>query len=158
MSTEASIRPATTHDLDAMTALLSELNREEGYVTSASIEQLRAALIDGRVRMRAMVAEEGRAITGLLLYYWGYDTVSATYGYHLADIVVTKGKRGRGTGKRLFKALAAQCLGEGGEWVSLTVLKKNEAAHKFYAGCGMTEVAVNFFAIGPQALSRCAQR
>lgn len=157
MSTSVHIQPATARDIETLAALLSELNHEEGYETSVSADALRAALVDGRVTMRALVAEAERHMSGMVLYYWGYDTVSASHGYHLADIIVTASHRRQGVGRMLFTALATQCLGEGGKWISLTTLKKNALAHQFYRSCGMSEVAVNFFAIGPQALARCAQ-
>lgn len=141
-----------------MTALVEMLNRAEGYAVSASAEALRAALFgQARVRLKALVAEQAGHVVGLVLYYDGFDTVSASYGYHLADIVVAPGARGRGIGTALFDRLAAQVLGEQGEWISLTVLKKNARATAFYKRRGMVEVSVNFMAIGPQALARCAK-
>ncbi len=157
MSTPPIIRTATPADTSVIAELLAELNRLEGYDRSATPTELADILFHNegkRVHMRALVAEKKGELVGLLLYYWGYDTVSASTGYHLADIVVTQKKRGQGIGALLYRQLAAQCLREGGQWVSLTVLKKNEAAKKFYAAMGMVEVAVDFFAIGPVGLSR----
>jgi ribosomal protein S18 acetylase RimI-like enzyme len=150
------IRPATVADLPELTRLLSMLNREEGYDISASEADLRAALFGGaaKVPMRALIAGHEKAV-GLVLYYWGYDTVSASHGYHLADIIVEPAQRGQGVGRALFSALAAQCLGEDGQWVSLTVLKKNDRARQFYKALGMVEISIDFFAIGPQGLARC---
>lgn len=150
------IRAGVAADTAALTELLAELNRLEGYDRSASPEEMADILFheaSGRVHMRAMVAEHQGELVGLVLYYWGYDTVSASHGYHLADIVVTKKRRSKGVGRALYTALATQCLREGAQWISLTVLKKNAAAKKFYHAMGMVEVAVDFFAIGPTALS-----
>ena len=154
-----SIRHATRDDLAAVTTLVELLNREEGYDASASTAQLEEVMFDKRARvpMRALLCEVDRRIVGLVLYYWGYDTVSASYGYHLADIVVDGAYRGKRIGTQLFKALAEQCLREAGKWVSLTVLQGNERAKDFYRKQGMVQVGVNFFAIGPAGLSRCAQ-
>lgn len=153
------IRHATRDDLTAVTALVELLNREEGYDASAKPEQLEEVMFDKRARvpMRALVFEADRKLVGLVLYYWGYDTVSASYGYHLADIIVEKMHRGKKIGSRLFNALAEQCLREEGKWVSLTVLANNERAKDFYRKRGMVQVGVNFFAIGPAGLARCAQ-
>ena len=107
----------------------------------------------GRVQLRALVAEAEGQLVGLVLYYWGYDTVSASLGYHLADIVVAKKRHDKGVGRKLYTKLARQCLHEGAQWISLTVLKKNAGAKKFYRAMGMVEVAVDFYAIGPTALS-----
>lgn len=155
------VRTADAKDIAAVTDLVTELNREEGYEISASSQSLQTALFGekAKVPMRALVAQadDGRLV-GVVLFYWGYDTVSATYGYHLADIVVTKSQRGRGIGTQLYNRLAQQCLSENGQWISLTVLKQNARAQAFYTARGMVEIEVNFFAIGPQALARCAQQ
>ena len=153
------IRAATAADLPSITALVEQLNREEGYEVSASVAQLHAVLFgtDARVRMHALVALQGEQIIGTVLYYWGFDTVSASDGFHLADIVVAKPHRTRGVGSALFRALSAECLREGGQWISLTVLKKNARAQQFYQRHGMVEIGVNFYAIGPKGLARCAQ-
>lgn len=153
------IRHATRDDLNAVTALVELLNREEGYDASASTAQLEEVMFDKRARvpMRALVCVVDRKVAGLVLYYWGYDTVSASYGYHLADIIVEKVHRGKKIGTQLFNALAEQCLREEGKWVSLTVLASNERAKDFYRHRGMVQVGVNFFAIGPAGLLRCTQ-
>lgn len=156
LSTPVTIRAAAAADTVTVTELLAELNRLEGYDRSATPEQMTDILFheDGaRVHLRALVAEQEQELVGLVLYYWGYDTVSASLGYHLADIVVTQKKRGHGIGRRLYTQLARQCLHEGAQWISLTVLKKNNAAKKFYRAMGMVEIAVDFYAIGPTALS-----
>lgn len=158
MSTSSvSIRTATISDLSDVAVLVQVLNREEGYDISAPVDALEEVLFDKRARvpMRAMLAVVNKRTVGLALYYWGYDTVSATYGYHLADIVVEKAARGARVGTQLFNALAQQCLREEGQWISLTVLQRNERAQRFYRQRGMVEVAVNFYAIGPQGLARC---
>jgi len=153
------IRAATMADLPSITALVEQLNREEGYEVSASMEQLHAVLFgtQARVRMHALVALQGEQVVGAILYYWGFDTVSASDGFHLADIVVVPAQRACGIGSTLFRALAAQCLQDGGQWISLTVLKKNARAQQFYQRHGMVEIDVNFYAIGPKGLARCAQ-
>lgn len=160
LSTSAiTFRAASVADMATVAALVTELNLADGYAISASEDALREVLFEGsRVRMHCLLAEWQGAVQGLALYYVGYDTVSATYGYHLADIVVAEAYRGRGIGTALFRELTMQILAEKGEWISLTVLKKNKRALQFYQRQGMVEVAVHFMAIGPQGLKKCAQR
>lgn len=155
------IRAGTAADTVAISELLSELNKLEGYDRSASPDELGDVLFHeegGRVRMRVLVAERKGKLAGMVLYYWGYDTVSASFGYHLADIVVTQGRQREGMGAALYGALAEQCLAEGAQWISLTVLKKNKVAKQFYEAMGMVEVAVDFYAIGPVALGRLGKK
>ena len=148
------IRTATPADVAAMAELLSELNHEEENDVIADAGAITAALFgDARaVAVSALVAVSGNTIVGTLLYYPGYDTLSASYGHHLADIIVTKTARGHGTGKALLQALAKLTLDEKKQWVSLTVLKRNDVAHEFYRALGMTQVSVHFFAAGEKAL------
>ncbi len=151
------IRHGVPKDTPDITELIKELNRLEGYDQSASPSEMADILFHEagrRISMRALVAEQGFSLIGLVLYYWGYDTVTATTGYHLADIIVTQKKRGRGVGRQMFAALAKQCLHEGGQWVSLTVLKRNAKAKKFYTAMGMVDMGVDFYAIGPTALKQ----
>jgi ribosomal protein S18 acetylase RimI-like enzyme len=150
------IRAGVASDTLSITELLAELNRFEGYDRSATPEEMADILFhhEGRVQLRALVAEVEGAVVGMLLYYWGFDTVTASFGYHLADIVVSNNKQGRGVGRALYTHLARQCLREGAYWISLTVLKKNTEAKKFYRAMGMVEVAVDFYAIGPNSLAQ----
>ncbi len=159
MSTSIHIRAAQLSDIASLVGLLEELNRGEGYETSIGAKDLAASLFGEkrRVQLQALVAEYDAEIVGLVLYYWGFDTVSASYGYHLADIIVTKSVRRKSIGKQLFQAMAMECLQRDGEWVSLTVLKTNTAARNYYQTLGMQQVDVDFFAIGPQALQRLAR-
>lgn len=150
---QATIRPATSEDAPALTALLHQLYAEEGYETSLQPEQLAAQLAgEGEVVLRALVAEENGTMLAVVFFYAGYDLLSASSGYHLADIIVQPAIRQQGIGRQLMQALAARTLDEGKEWVSLTVLKQNIPAHAFYTKLGMTQVEVNFFAIGARGL------
>lgn len=156
MHTTYQIRPATQEDAIAIAALMSELYLEEGSGVIAQGAKIAAALgdVDTPVALSALVASVGERVVAALLYYPGYDTLSASYGYHLADIVVTKPHRRSGVGRALMKELAAITLKEKKEWVSLTVLKANDAARAFYASLGMSQVDVDFFAMGPKTLAK----
>ncbi len=154
MAKELEIREAKSAEVHAIAALLNELNREEESDVLAQVDDIARALFgDGRaVDVRALLAVEEAEVIGVVIYYPGYDTLSASYGHHLADIIVTKQKRGRGIGRLLVKALAKVTRDAGKEWVSLTVLKRNDAAQEFYKALGMTQVSVHFFAAGKSAL------
>ncbi len=149
------IRAASGSDIPAIAGLLDQLNRFEGYTQTTDAVALKAALSgEGReVKLAALVAHVETEVIGALLYYPGYDTLSASVGYHLADMVVDEFHRKRGIGKALMKSLAQQALAEGKSWISLTALKQNAAAHRFYASLGMSEIAVDFFAMGKTKLA-----
>ena len=156
MSTDVTIRDAIIQDVPAIAGLLSELNQHEGYQVAADADGIAAALFASQreVSLSALVAAQGKAIVGVLLFYPGYDTLSASMGYHLADMVVTDAHQRRGIGRALVKTLAERTLVEKKEWISLTSLKANIAAQDFYTALGMTRVDVDFFAIGKSALAQ----
>ncbi len=156
MTKNVHIRPATPHDVDAIAALLTELNLSEGRDVVAQPHAIAQALFaDSReVKVNALVAQDAGMVVGTLLYYAGYDTLSASVGYHLADMVVAASHRRHGTGKALVRALGQRALVEGKEWISLTALTSNDAARAFYHTLGMTEVSVDFFAMGKQAMTQ----
>ena len=150
------IRAAVESDIPAIAGLLDALNQFEGVAVVTDTKRLRAALFENasEVKLAALVAQIEGQVVGTLLYYPGYDTLSASYGYHLADMVVADAYQQQGVGKALVKSLAARALAEQKEWISLTALKRNAAACGFYRALGMTQVEVNFFAIGRNALAQ----
>lgn len=154
------IRDAVERDIPAIAALLNVLNLAEGIDLQTDSTSLCVALF-GEVRevaLSALVAEVMDEVVGVLLYYPGYDTLSASVGYHLADMVVAQTHRQSGIGTKLMQALAARALGEGKQWVSLTVLSRNAAAIGFYQALGMTQVEVDFYAMGQGALAALMRR
>lgn len=156
MSVSSFIRAATERDIPAIASLLNALNHSEGYTTITNEPALREALFgeSREVALHALVAVEGEEVVATLLYYAGYDTLSASLGYHLADMVVAQAYQRRGIGKLLVQALAKKTVAEGKEWVSLTALTRNDAARAFYQSLGMTQVDVVFYAIGRTALAQ----
>jgi len=145
-------------DTPAIAELLTQLNRVEGNPRVMDAPTLHAGLFGAtrKVDLRALVAVQGAAVVAVALYYQGYDILTAVHGYHLGDFVVEEASRRRGIGKRLFAALGAQNLAEGGEWISLTVLSHNRAAQGFYTMLGMRHVPVEFFAVGQSTLIQLA--
>lgn len=156
MPTVTTIRAGVPADSAAIASLMNALNREEGYSIAANEKALAAALFgeNREVALSALVAESEGRILGALLYYPGYDTLSSTYGHHLADIIVSQAHRRCGIGKKLIAALAERMLATHKEWLSLTVLSHNAGAIRFYQSLGLQHVEVDFYAIGKTALAR----
>jgi ribosomal protein S18 acetylase RimI-like enzyme len=155
MGNAFSVRLARPSDTAAIAALLSELNAYEDIDAPCDEAALMTALWQENppVALRAWVAATPQHLIGTLLAYPGYDTLSASYGYHLADMVVQENYRRQGAGRALMQALAQHTLDEGKAWVSLTALKNNARAQQFYHALGLQEVNVTFFASGKKALS-----
>lgn len=149
-SLEIAFRAATEQDVFGITKLLDQLNEWEGNATQMSAHLLARDMFTAhrKVDLKGLVAVAGDQVLGVILYYQGYDILTNVHGYHVGDVVVHKDYRGRGIGRRMMTLLGAQNLSEGGEWMALTVLKKNTSAQAFYRALEMTEVPVDFFAIG----------
>lgn len=77
------------------------------------------------------VAEEGKQIHGISLYYFRYSTWKGKRLY-LEDIVVTQDQRGRGIGQLLFEATMKKVLDENCTGMMWQVLDWNEPAIEFY--------------------------
>ncbi len=159
MSTLLTVRPYHPDDIARMAELISELNRAEGYAHGMRAEQLQNVLAQhAPVSVHGFVALYEQALCGVLLYYDGYDTLSDSYGCHLMDVVVSEPYRRKGIGKALVGALSAQVNELNYQWISLTVLKQNDAAKAFYQSLGFDEVAVDFYAMGSKAMARLIHR
>ena len=72
------------------------------------------------------------SLAGYAVYYWGYDTDSATRGVYLADLYVRESFRRHGAGTALVTGVASVSRDEGGRWIFWSVLKRNKPARQFY--------------------------
>jgi GNAT superfamily N-acetyltransferase len=81
------------------------------------------------------VAEDGKNIVGLSLYYWRYSTWKGKRLW-LEDIIVTQSERGRGTGKLLFDRTMQHTIDEKCSGMMWQVLDWNEPAINFYKKYG----------------------
>ncbi len=150
---EVIIRKAQKKDAAAICLLLYELAEGEGRRCLQSEATVAQDLLGEASLMRLLVAEVAGVVVGLLCYYPGYDVESASWGNHLADIIVTKAYQGRGIGTLLMQELARLTLAAEGEWVSWTVLKANRDATRFYERLGGQKVALHFMAMGSRGLA-----
>jgi ribosomal protein S18 acetylase RimI-like enzyme len=151
------IRSARAEDAAALATLAAELSAWEGEEARGTAESLRRDVLARPGWARMLVAEtEGKPV-GFLLFYPGYDLESASFGFHLADLLVTAAARGRGIGTRLMREAARQVRAEGGAWLSWTVLEKNSTALEFYAALGAREQGVRFLALGAEGLRSLAE-
>lgn len=131
--TEITVRPATAEDADAIARMARALSVSDGG--RASRFSAGAFVRDGfgeHPAFSALVAERGGLATGYAVYYWGYDTDSATRGVYLADLYVDADSRRSGVGTALMKGVSRLTRDQGGRWIFWSVLKRNKAARKFY--------------------------
>ena len=79
-----------------------------------------------------MVADCDGTAAGYAIYYWGYDTDSATRGVYLADLYVSEARRRAGVGTTLISETARFARADGARWIFWSVLKRNRGARRFY--------------------------
>lgn len=149
------IHKATPDDAPIIIALEKKLADYEGEPSMANECALQAMLAGSQQpHCECLLAKDGDEVVAFVLFYAGYDLASTTFGLHLADIFVDKTYRQRGVGKQLMQAVALQAQLENREWISLTVLKKNQAAQGFYEALGFIRVEVKMMALGRNGMAR----
>lgn len=128
-----SVRPARREDAEAIARMARALSVSDGG--RASRFSAEAFLRDGFAdppAFHTLVAECDGSPSGYAVYYWGYDTDSATRGVYLADLYVDETRRRSGVGTALMTGISRYTRNQGGRWIFWSVLKRNKAARKFY--------------------------
>lgn len=125
------IRRASRVDLPAIHALVRELavyEKAEQEFT-ATLEEYREDFEQNV--FEAHVAETGKEIAGMVLYYMAYSTWKGKMLF-LEDFVIKKDYRQLGIGQRLFDAFLLEARRRGCRMVKWQVLDWNEPAIRFY--------------------------
>lgn len=120
--------------LDCIQAL-ADYEREPDAVEN-TVPMLRAALFGLEPRAFAHVVEREGAIVGIALWFLTYSTWTGRHGIWLEDLFVNESERGRGFGKALIAALAAECVEREYSRLEWTVLDWNAPSIAFYRALG----------------------
>lgn len=127
------VRPAERKDADAIARMARALSVfDGGRVSRFSADAFIRDGFGADPAFKALVAEYRGAAVGYAVYYWGYDTDSATRGVYLADLYVDADNRRSGVGTALITGVSRHTREQGGRWIFWSVLKRNKAARKFY--------------------------
>ncbi len=125
--------PATQDHADSIAEMARALSLSDGGKPSRfSAEAFRRDGFGDRPAFQAMIAYVDGEPAGYAVYYWGYDTDSATRGVYLADLYVAKDSRRLGAGRALVRSVSAAAQKDGGRWIFWSVLKRNKGARRFY--------------------------
>lgn len=134
---QAVIRSGTKADLPQVFELIKELalfERAPQEVTN-SVARMEAEGFGPNPAFGFFVAEEGKRIVGISVYYFRYSTWKGRRLF-LEDLVVTESHRNKGIGKLLFERTLKKTMEEGCSGMAWQVLDWNEPAIKFYERYG----------------------
>jgi len=131
------IRSGKKSDLPRVLELIKELAEYERAASEVinTVEMLEQDGFGPNPIYGFFVAEDGRKIVGLSLYYWRYSTWKGKRLW-LEDIIVTQSERGRGIGKMLFDRTMQHTIDEKCSGMMWQVLDWNEPAINFYKKYG----------------------
>lgn len=134
---EPVIRQGRKEDLPRAFELIVELavfERAPNEVTN-TVEMMEKDGFGDQPVFGFFVAENGKGIVGISLYYWRYSTWKGKRLY-LEDIIVTESERGKGLGKLLFDVTLKHTLESNCTGMTWQVLDWNEPAIEFYKKYG----------------------
>jgi len=140
----ASIRPATADDLDAMLAIMPRLaefelppRRRAGDLWEGDADTLRAWAVDGNDALIVLVADAaGAGVVGVALVRLQPEFMSHAPGAHLEAIGVAPEADGHGLGRRLLAEAERAALAAGALSMTLHVFANNERARSVYDRAG----------------------
>lgn len=140
--TEPEIRWVAEADLAAVVGLVYELAEYERVPQECQLtpEQLREALFGPEPSLFGHVAEVDGSVVGCALWFLNYSTWKGSHGIYLLDLFVQPGHRGRGLGRSLLAALAAESRRRGLTGLEWSVLDWNRPAIAFYQSLGAQPV------------------
>lgn len=132
------IRSATPADVAQILAFIRALAVYERapHAVTATEERLLQDGFGPRPFYRCLIAEHDGQAAGFAFYFFNYSTWKGRPGIYLEDLFVEPAFRGRGIGKALLQAVAADALEEGCERLQWEVLDWNTPAIDFYRAMG----------------------
>ncbi len=122
------VRPAVAADADVLARLVTQL----GYPSDASQLRARLELAAGDPDIRALVAERGGEVVGMIgIMVFPAFHRDGLHGY-ITALVVDAAARGSGAGATLLAAAEAWFAERGVTKVNLTSALHRQEAHDFY--------------------------
>ena len=157
MSGGVSFRLARMGDAEQLTGLARQLAASEGGMPERlSPDWVRDNMLQSAGAVRAVVAElEGRLI-GYLAWSPIVETIFASAGAYVSDLVVDAAHRGEGIGRRLLAAAAADARALGRQHLWLVTGKGNEQADRFYRNLANIRHEAVGFAFADETFTRLA--
>jgi GNAT superfamily N-acetyltransferase len=132
------IRRVRETDVAAVVGLVHELAEYERAPLECQLSrgQLRRALFGPEPALFGHVAEVAGVVVGCALWFLNFSTWKGSHGIYLEDLYVQPQHRGRGLGRGLLAALAAETCERGYARLEWSVLDWNMTAMGFYRSLG----------------------
>jgi GNAT superfamily N-acetyltransferase len=133
------IRQAVESDIPQLLPLMRELAVFEKYATDFAVteEVLREqGFRHSPPDFHALLAEDGTALVGFLVYYFVPFTYRAKPNLIIKELYVAEGSRSRGVGELLMKAVAKEATRAGCGMIKWWVAKWNHRGIQFYERLG----------------------
>jgi GNAT superfamily N-acetyltransferase len=151
------IRRAASTDAAAIATMANALNvfvGLPGHVFTA--ERVREHAFGERPAFSIFVAERGAGPVGYAMFHPAYNSDLAVRSLSLVDLYVAEAARGRGVGRALMAAVAAEALRTGAESVEWGVHTGNVLARRFYADLGAYDTGAAIMGLDGEALRALA--
>ena len=135
---DTGIRRVRTSDVAAVVGLVHELAEYERAPLECQLSQgqLRRALFGPQPVLFGHVAEVRGVVVGCALWRLSHSTWQGGHGIYLEDLYVQPAHLGRGLGRGLLAALAAESCRRGFARLEWSVLDWNMTAMGFYEALG----------------------
>jgi GNAT superfamily N-acetyltransferase len=133
------IRQAVASDIPQLLPLMRELAVFEKYAADFAVTE--EVLSEQGFRhsppdFRALLAEDGPALVGFLVYYFVPFTYRAKPNLIIKELYVAEGSRSQGVGELLMKAVAKEATRAGCGLIKWWVAKWNRRGIQFYERLG----------------------
>jgi len=133
-----SIRPASSADLPLIGALIRELAEYEKLLDKVRFDEaeLGGHLFGDDPAAEVLIGELDGEPQGFALFFRNFSTFEGRPGIYLEDLFVRPEARGKGLGKALIAAVAAEAVKHGCARFEWAVLDWNEPSIEFYHSLG----------------------
>ena len=129
------IRQAKASDSEQLLNLMKELAVFEGYSDNFKVTK---KIIEEQINTDffALVAENNKKLTGVLVYYFLPFTYDKTPWLFIKELYVKEKFRGQKVGEKLMQQAEIICKIKGGSKMTWSVLSTNLHAQNFYQSLG----------------------
>lgn len=133
------IRKGVREDMQSVLDLITELAifEKEPDAVEITVNDLERDGFSENPKFQIFVAEQGKSIIGIALFYERYSTWKGKT-IHLEDLIVTQSKRKLGVGKALYSAVLEYAYKNDFNRVAWEVIDWNKNAIDFYKSTGAT--------------------